>query len=95
MSLADFYKKATPSIEAMNAAAGAGQKQAPVPPPKASINYKDAPPSIQRQMEKAEGYEPAKEMAGTVHMDHLKTDKVNVQRPTSNIERPTAEKSGS
>ena len=74
MSLADFYSKAFPSIAAMNSAAGAGQKQAPVPPPKASINYKDAPPSIQRQMEQAEGYKPAEEMTGTVHMDALKKE---------------------
>jgi len=74
MSLADFYQKGSPSILALNAAAGGGQKQAPVPPPKASINYKDAPPSIQRQMEQAEGYKPADEMKGTVHMDALKKE---------------------
>ncbi|MDZ4205622.1 MAG: hypothetical protein U1C12_00170 [Patescibacteria group bacterium] len=30
-------------------------------PPKQYVNYKDAPPSIQRQMERADGYQPAQE----------------------------------
>lgn len=39
-------------------AAGNGQQQQPVPP-KPIVNYKDAPASVQAQMEAADGYQPA------------------------------------
>jgi hypothetical protein len=65
----DFFNPDSASIQAQQEAAAQGPKP---PEEKVSLNYKDVPPSVQRQMEAAAGFKPATEMDGTVHMDAFK-----------------------